>query len=59
MPIGGDYSGVGAFISRINYTNPTCTKNGSCSDLFPLRASVLLGGGELHRNTGNPISREL
>ena len=45
MPIGGDYSGIGAFTSRINYTNPTCTKNGSCSDLFPLRASVLLGGG--------------
>ena len=45
LPSGGIY-GTGAFMIRIIPSNPTCATNGTCSDLFPLRASVLLGGGE-------------
>lgn len=45
VPTGGTY-GSNAFMIHIIASNPTCATSGTCSDLFPLRASTLLGGGE-------------
>lgn len=50
VPVGGSY-GVGAYMTRIHASNPTCSGQGNCSDLFPLRASTYLGGGEQIRKS--------
>ena len=54
VPAGGVYGTVASML-RVNVSNPTCTKNGTCHDLLPLRASVLMGGGEESERGSRPL----
>lgn len=42
---GGPY-GVGQYARRVYNTNPTCTPDSGCTDLFPRLVNILMGGGE-------------